>query len=314
MKTPASIAIRAIGAILVAASAFPPAIRAGESSRGGTFLPLGWDARGMSLGGAATVLVKGEESAYWNPANLVYLERGGVSAGTVQLVEGLPSRHSTFSAGIGLGEAASDPDSAYRWHRFALALSVSQLGLELARGSGWTENTIGFSAAYAFTAYSAVGITVRGLSSRTEVADADAWGWAIDVGLTERVTRRVWLGIAARDVASRVSYPERAESLDPRWNIALAAADLPGRVSAECDVVFKGGAIERVLAGAEIAVYERYLVLAAGVDTRLIEGERTIPSFGFGTSYRFVELFAGFSFDPLDAFGRRTRLSVGFDF
>ena len=69
-----------------------------------------------------------------------------------------------------------------------------------------------------------------------------------------------------------------------------------------------------MLAGAEIAVYERYLVLAAGVDTRLIEGERTIPSFGFGTSYRFVELFAGFSFDPLDAFGRRTRLSVGFDF
>ena len=30
----------------------PSALRAGEGSRGGTFLPLGWDARGQALGGA----------------------------------------------------------------------------------------------------------------------------------------------------------------------------------------------------------------------------------------------------------------------
>jgi hypothetical protein len=314
MKRPLRRACAALAATIVAAAVACPAARAGETSRGGAFLPLGWDARGMSLGGAATVLVRGEESAYWNPANLSYIDGGGVSIGMVQLVEGLPSRYSTFSAGIGFGEAALDPDSSYRSHRFAMALSISQLGLELAGGSGWDETTLGLSAAYAFTSYSSVGLTIRGLKNKTDLADAGASGWAVDLGLTERITRRIWIGIAARDVASRIAWPERSESLDPRWSVAIAAVDLPGRVSVEFDVVLKRGALERVLAGAEMRVYENLLVLAGGLDTRLIDGERTIPSFGFGSSYGFVELFAGFSFDPLDAFGRRTRISLSLDF
>ena len=314
MNEPLRRTICALGAIAAAGSIAASMALAGETSRGGAFLPLGWDARGMSLGGAATVLVRGEESAYWNPANLAYIERGGVSLGMVQLVDGLPSRYSTFSAGIGFGEASYDPDSTLRSHRFAMALSISQLGLELAGGSGWDETTLGLSAAYAFTSYSSFGLTVRGLKNKTDLADAGASGWAVDLGLTERITRRVWLGIAARDVAGRVSWPARSETLDPRWNVAIAVTDLPGRLSMEWDVVLKRGSIERVLAGAEIRVYEDLLVLAGGLDARLVEGERTIPSFGVGSSYGFVELFAGFSFDPLDEFGRRTRVSLSFDF
>jgi hypothetical protein len=191
MKRPLRRACAALAATIVAAAVACPAARAGETSRGGAFLPLGWDARGMSLGGAATVLVRGEESAYWNPANLSYIDGGGVSIGMVQLVEGLPSRYSTFSAGIGFGEAALDPDSSYRSHRFAMALSISQLGLELAGGSGWDETTLGLSAAYAFTSYSSVGLTIRGLKNKTDLADAGASGWAVDLGLTERITRRI---------------------------------------------------------------------------------------------------------------------------
>lgn len=313
MKRRFTVAFLLLGAAAAAAFRCTPA-SAGESSRGGAFQPLGWDARGESLGGAAAVLVRGEESAYWNPANLVYVGRGGVSVGMVQLVDGLPSRFSTFAAGIGFGEAAFDPDSTRRSHRFAMALSISQLGLELANGSGWDETTIGLSAAYAFTSYSSIGLTVRGLKSTTDLAAAGASGWAIDLGLTERITRRLWLAIAARDAASRVSWPERSETLDPRWSIALAGDDLPWGISVECDVVLKRGALERVLAGAQVEAYGDLLVVAGGLDTRLIEGERTIPSFGVGSSYGFVEMFAGFSFDPLDAFGRRTRLSVSFDF
>ena len=313
MKSATRSAILGVAAAVFAA-AVSPAVHAGESSRGGAFLPLGWDAKGLSLGGAATVRARGVECAYWNPANRVYVERAGASVGTVRLVEGLPSRYSTFSAAIGLGEPASDSASSRPWHRLTVALSASQLGLELAEGSGWSESTLGLSASYAFTPYSAIGVTARALRSATDIADADAWGWAVDIGVTERLTRRLWFGVSARDVASRISYPERSESLDPLWNIAFAATDLPGRVSAEFDIVLKRGEIDRLLAGAEIRVYEEYLVVAGGVDMRLIEGERTIPSFGFGTSYGFAELFAGFSFDPLDAFGRRTHLTLGVDF
>jgi hypothetical protein len=313
MKLALRIASGLIAAAALAIAGAPP-VRAGESSRGGSFLPLGWDAKGMSLGGAASVLIRGEESAYWNPANLVFIERGGLSLGMVELVQDLPSRYSIFAGGLGFGEAHIEPDSTFRWHRFALALSGSALGLELAGGSAWDENTIGLSAAYAFTAYSALGVTVRGLWNRTGLSEADARGWAVDLGLTERVTRRIWVAIAARNVASRISYPQRSESVDPTWNFAVALRDLLGSVSTEFDVVLKRSSIERLQAGAELPIYERYFVVTGGLDVRLIEGERTIPSFGLGSSYGFAEIFIGFSFDPVEAFGRHTHISLSLDF
>lgn len=295
-------------ALLVAALGAP--LVAGETSRGGAFLPLGWDARGMSLGGAATVLVRDEQAAYWNPANLVYLDGVGLGGGMVKLVAGLPSNYGTFAAGAGLGEARLSPERSYAWHRFSMAVSLSQLGLELAGGSGWDETTVGVSAAYAFTHFSAIGVTLRGLANRTDLADADASGYAVDVGVTERITRRAWFALCARNVTGSVSYPDRKESFDALWNVALAAEDLPGGLAAECDVVLKGSAISRFLAGAELPIAGRLLRVTGGLDIRLTEGERTIPSFGIGSGWRFAEVFAGFVFDPLDAFGQRTYVTA----
>lgn len=307
------IAPRVLAVALLAAAIAAPAA-AGETSRGGAFLPLGWDARGMSLGGAATILARDEQAAYWNPANLVFLDGVGLGGGMVRLVPGLPSNYGTFSAGAGLGEGRRAPDDSYRWHRFSAAVSLSQLGLELAGGSGWDETSVGVSAAYAFTHFSSVGVTLRGLASRTDLADADASGYAVDVGVTERITRRAWFAVCARNVAGSVSYPDRKESFDALWNVALAAEDLPGGLAAECDVVLKGSAISRFLAGAELPIAGRLLRVTGGLDIRLTEGERTIPSFGFGSGWRFAEIFAGFVFDPVDAFGQRTYVTARLEF
>lgn len=301
-------------ASLAATAAVPRAARAAESARGGTFLPLGWDARGAALGGAATVLITDERSAYWNPANLVFIGGPRVSFGTVTLVEGLPSRYSTFTAGAGFAEAALSPDSTYRWRRFAMALSGSHLGLELSEGSGWSESTFGVSAGYAITNYNAVGITVRVAKSWTDVEDADAWGAALDVGLTERVTRHLVFAVAGRNVLSQITYPERTETLDPSWNIALAYEDFFDRLSAECDVVLKDGSMTRFLAGAELVVARNLFFVSGGVDVRLSEGERAIPCFGLGTTFSMSEINLGFSFDPEDGFGRQTRISMGLVF
>ncbi|UCF05407.1 MAG: hypothetical protein JSV33_16100 [bacterium] len=286
----------------------------GRSSRGGTFLPLGWDARGEGLGGAATILIRDDRSAYWNPANLTFMKHPRLSIGVTRPVPDLENLYSIVSIGTGLLDARTEPDEPEVVRRFGTALTVTHLSLNLAAGSKWSESTIGISGAYAPNTYNSVGFTGRLLKSWTDIEDADSWGFALDVGWTARLTRRIWLGVVGRNVVSSIKYPERDESLDPTWNFALAYEDLFDRVSTECDAVLKNSDIDRFLAGMEITVWKDVLFVLGGLDHRFSEGKRTILHMGFGSIYRFSEVAVTFTFDPEDAFGRKTRASVGFSF
>ena len=314
MRTARKEVILRIAAILIGATALCGQAQAGETSRGGTFLPLGWDSRGASLGGAATILVRDERSSYWNPANLTYLTHPRVSFGTTKLIEGLDSRFSTLCAGAGLAGKLYSPDSTFTWRRFAVALSVSHLGLVLSEGSPWGESSLGFSAAYAISNYNSVGLTLRVLKNWTDLENADAWGMALDLGVTERLSNHTWFALAGKNVLNQVSYPGRKEQLDAVWNIALAYERLFGRISIECDAVIKNNVLNRFLAGIECSISKDLFFVAGGLDCRLTEGERAIPSFGVGTSFRLSELGLSFSFDPEEAFGTQTRLSLSLIF
>jgi hypothetical protein len=314
MRTARKEALLRVAAILVGAAALCTQARAGETSRGGTFLPLGWDARGAGLGGAATILVRDERSSYWNPANLTHLTDPRVSFGTTRLIEGLESRFSTLCVGAGLTEELSFPDSTFKWRRFAVALSASHLGLVLSEGSEWGEGALGFSAAYAISNYNSVGLTLRILKNWTDLENADASGLALDAGVTERLSSHTWFALAGKNVLNRVSYPDRKEQLDPVWNVALAYERLLGLISIECDAVLKNKVLNRFLTGIECSVAEDLFFVAGGLDCRLTEGERVIPSFGFGSSYRIYEVAGSFSFDPDEALGTQTRLSLSLIF
>jgi hypothetical protein len=98
----------ALGLFIASAVGAGLGARAGASefSRGGTFILPAWDARGAALGGAATILIRDERSAYWNPANLVFLTSARITAGTMEPVPGLDDRYSILCAGIALFEKA----------------------------------------------------------------------------------------------------------------------------------------------------------------------------------------------------------------
>lgn len=302
--------------VLCAAAILAPyltaAALAGESSRGGTFLPLGWDARGEGLGGAATLLVRDDRSAYWNPANLVFMQRPHASLGVTRPVPDLENLYSIASIGGGLMDVRTEPGDEDAVRRFGAALTVTHLSLDLAAGSKWSESTFGLSGAYSLNHFTSVGFTGRLLKSWTDLEDADSWGYALDVGWTARLTKQFWFGVVGRNVASRISYPERDEELDPAWNIALAYENLLDRVSIECDAVLAEANLDRLLAGTEIALWKDILFVLGGFDHRFNKGQRTILHMGFGSLYRLTEIAVAFTFDPEDAFGTRTRVSVGF--
>ncbi|MCK4236459.1 MAG: hypothetical protein KAX38_05020, partial [Candidatus Krumholzibacteria bacterium] len=233
---------------LLLTALFSP-LAAGESSRGGTFLPLGWDARGQGLGGAATILIRDDRSAYWNPANLTFLMSPSFSLGTTKPVPDLDNRYSIFSIGTGLLDTRSENRADVAVRRFGAALSVTHLGLKLAGGSNWSESTIGISGAFSPNHYNSVGFTWRMLRHWSDLDDTDASGMALDIGWTALLRKRLWLGVVGRNVFSTISYPHRDEEIDPTWNIALAYEGLLDRISTECDAVLKNGELNRFLAG-----------------------------------------------------------------
>jgi hypothetical protein len=302
-------------ALLAAALALTPgAAPAAEGSRGGTFLPLGWDARGQALGGAGALLVRDESAAYWNPANLVFLDSWGAGIGTVEPFPGLTNRYTVISAGTGLLDARVSRDGLVSVRRLALAVSVSHLGLDLAAGSAWNEGSAGLSVAWSFNAYNYVGLSWRVLKSWTDLEDAGSWGSAVDIGFTTRVSDRIWLAAVAKDGWSTIHYPHRHERIDPSLVLACSVERILGRVSVEGDMVMREGEIHSIRIGGELTLVEEILSMQAGVDARAVDYSRTIPWFGVTAGYAGARISIALGFDPEDELGRQTRVSADYRF
>jgi len=297
-----------------AISLLPHAATASEGSRGGTFLPLGWDARGQALGGAGALLVRDESAAYWNPANLVFLDSWGAGIGTVQPFPGLTNRYTVISAGTGMLDRRVSRDGLVSVRRLALAVSVSHLGLDLAAGSGWNEGSAGLSIAFSFNPYNYIGLTWRMLKSWTDLEDAGAWGSAVDIGFTSRLSDRIWLAAVARDGWSTIHYPHRHEEIDPTLVLACSVERILGRFSVEGDMVIREGEMHSVRLGGELTLVEDVLSVQAGADARAVDYSRTIPWFGVTAGYAGARISIAFGFDPEDELGRQTRVSADYRF
>ncbi|MBN2070304.1 MAG: hypothetical protein JW814_02515 [Candidatus Krumholzibacteriota bacterium] len=290
----------------------PARISAGEGSKGGSFLPLGWDARGEGLAGAASLLVRNDCSAYWNPANLVFLETTMMTLGTMKPVPDLNNRYSILSIGTGLLDTRVSPDGMVSMRRFAAALSVTHLGLDLSEGSGWNESTIGLAGAFSPNHFNSFGIGCKLLKGWTDLDNADSWGFALDIGWTTRLHKNIWFALVGRNFNGTVHYPENDYDIDSSINIAISWENIFDRVSVECDAVSKEGEMNRFLFGSEIIIAEKLLHITCGADMRLVNGSRTIPHVGLLSNYRDILIALSFRFDPLDAFGRQTRISIGY--
>jgi hypothetical protein len=288
---------------------------AAEGSRGGTFLPLGWDARGQALGGAGVILVRDEAAAYWNPANLVFMTSPGAGIGTTKPIPGLDNLYTVASFATGLLDSRTSVDRAVTVRRLAFGVTMSHLGLKLAEGSGWNEGTFGLSAAFSFNPYNFIGVSWRSMKSWSDLDDAGAWGSALDIGAVTRLTRHMWLAAMARDVWSKVHYPESSWEVGPTLSLALSIEEIIyGRLSGEFDVVFREGELNSYRLGGELLLIRDILWLQAGADVRAVNYSRTIPWCGVTAGLGGARLALAFGFDPEDNIGRQTRVTAAYRF
>jgi hypothetical protein len=293
----------------------PSALTAGDGSQGGTFLPLGWDARGQALGGAATILVRDEAAAYWNPANLVFMTSPGLGIGTTKPVPGLDNLYTVASFATGLLDTRRSIDGAIEVRRIAVAMTISHLGLTLAEGSGWNEGTAGLSAAFSLNPYNYIGVSWRMMKSWSDVDDAGAWGSALDIALTTRISRHMWLAATVKDVWSKVHYPQSSWEIGPTISLAASVEDIIyGRLAAEFDVILREGEINSYRLGGELNLISEILWLQAGADVRAVNYSRTIPWCGVTAGLGGARLALAFGFDPESDLGRQTRVTAAYRF
>jgi hypothetical protein len=295
--------------LLIAASA---SLHAQEGARGGTFLPLGWDAEGEGMAGAATLLIRTDASGYWNPANLCLLKERHITLGGTKPVPGMPAYYSVLSAGSALLDRRSAVGIPSPFRRLGAAVTVSHLNLELAGGSAWNESTVGFAGALSMNHMTSLGVSFRLLKGWNELEEADSWGMAFDFGFTARLLENTWFGLTAKNMYSAVHYPQRDEEISPSWNAALSHEDIAGRIDIEADAVFRDGEMNRVLLGGRLRVYRELFGVVAGLDRRLTNGTRNIVHFGFLAGYKRTDISLSFKLDPEEAFDRRIYISVGY--
>jgi len=287
-------------------------LSAGEGSRGGAFLPLGWDAEGEGLGGAATLLIRDDASAYWNPANLCLMRQAGAGLGATKPVPGMPATYSIMSLGTPLLDTRLHRGKESHFRRLGTALTISHLDVELTGGSAWKESTAGISGAFSPNHITSFGATFRALRGWNDLENADSWGMALDIGWTVLLREKLWFAVTGRNIYSSISYPERTEEVGATWNIALARDRIFGRVSAEFDAVVRDGELNRILGGMKVVLLKDLFAVLGGADRRMVNGDRTILHFGFLTEYKSADISISFKLDPEEAFDKQTYVSIGY--
>ena len=287
-----------------------PAGASGYSS-GGSFLPLGHGARLHGMGTTGVALLRDDAAAYWNPANLAWLQQAnGITLMHADILDQIDDGYETVSFGRAAGGRLGAPEQALRPTRWGYGLFVSHLGFTFASGSGWSENVFQFSAALSLSNYASVGASLKGLQAHNDFEAGDAQGLGCDLALTVLVLDDLTLAVVGRDLYTRVQWDTgRWETLQAEVTAGLEFR--PGRRwILETDAALRQGALHIVAGGAEWQAYRELLWLRAGL-TYVAPGEsRVYPSAGVGFRLSRLVLDYGAAFDEEDALGIGQRVSL----
>ena len=296
--------------LLVLAVLLPPQRVLCGYSRGGTFLISGYGARSGGMGGA-TVASGGDESAvFWNPAFLACLETDRLGMSYVNLVPGTTARQSMFAYARSLKSMSSE-DGEERVSSHAVGFLYSNLMLDLAGGSGYSENIFRFAYAYSPDYFISAGVAANLLIARSDFDAFDALGSAVDFALRLQLSRRTAFGFIARNAFSRVNYDDGYDqSLRRSYTAAISTRVRPDLL-VESATEFAFGGLSRSTLGAEYALFRNRAYLRGGVSLLTSGENRTLPHFGIGFAFDRFSIDYNAQFDTEEAFEDTHRFSVG---
>jgi hypothetical protein len=281
--------------------------QAGDYSTGGTFLQLGHGARAHGLGGGGVALMRTDDAAYWNPANLAWLQKkNSITFMQASILPGIEDGYSTLTFGRGIGDRLGLETQQWRPTRGAYGLFLSHMGLQFDSGKKWSENVLKLSTALALNSYTSVGAGVKLLQANNDFESADGRGVGIDLAFLRAA-------LVGRDLWTRIEWDTKThEVVDRTFTAGVEYAIW--RTAVVADWVIRRKATERFILGAELGLFRERLVVRGAV-TSLQAGEaRVWPSGGVGISLANLTFDYGASFDEADALdvGHRASLRLQF--
>jgi hypothetical protein len=258
--------------------------RAGDFAQGGAFLQLGHGARAHGLGGGGIAMMRSDVAAYWNPANLAWLQKqNSITFMHANILPGVDDGYNTLSAARGFGQRLGFESQRLRPTRGAYGVFFSHMGFPFDSGKEWSENVLKLSTALALNGYTSVGVGVKFLQANNDFESANGRGFGVDVAFALHVTERLRAALVARDLWTRIEWDTNTHEVVHRTFGAGLEYSL-WRVSLVTDWVMRQKATERFILGAEVDLYREMLVVR-GALTALLPGEsRSWPSAGVGLS------------------------------
>lgn len=212
----------------------PASGTAASNEGGGAFVIRGGSARSAVLGEAYGAAGGDADVVTWNPAALATVAETHLQA-TYHDVFGLGlARYTSASLAVHpvVEELVTRGDSIAVVTSPApgpvYGLSIGALVVDLEEESYW-EFTPTLGIAHRLDSGTAVGVAARYLRASSTLTGVNATGYALDVGILQRLPRDAALGIAFRNLLGRVKWEEGREEVEPREVVGSLALPLTAR-------------------------------------------------------------------------------------
>jgi hypothetical protein len=272
-----------------------PVFASAQGTSGSQFLGIGMGARAMGMGGASVSVVNDGSSLYWNPAGLTGLTFRSASISHVSWLDDASYQYATFAAPLG---------SSY----FGLALE--QGGIEWDNTGDGTFDASDFSGAAAYARRLrpnlGVGAGVKFLSS--SLGDDGASSFALDLGVTYRLSESATLGAVVRNLGPGMSFVDESDPLPA--TMAAGASYRFRNVLVALDVEKVNDLQAATRLGVEYSPV-RYVALRAG---GILEGDSALSALTGGVGFNWDDRWAlDYAYRPSDLGGTHwLALSAGF--
>jgi hypothetical protein len=287
-----------------------PMVLASDFSTGGIFLPLGHGGRAHALGGAGVAAERDDGAASWCPSNLAWSEnRSGLTLMHAQIFPEVGSGYESLSYGRRSSRELGVKGQLLQPSRWGFGIFVGHLGLDFDT-SGWSENRIQASGAFAFNNFTTVGLAVRYLGLSTDFDSGNARGGGFDLSVSTLLARRLFFALVGRDVFTRVKFDTGTwQTESPSYDMGLEYWG-GSRGSAVGQVTFREGTVRRADLGLEWRAWPKVLALRGGWSMVTSGDSRSFLSAGAGFRFSRFRLDYGASFDGEDALGVKQRVSL----